>query len=125
MNAELQHQIAEKATPAPGMPEWYFFVLILAVLVGLLVWKWLDIQRAKIEAQSPAAKASSDDEDSEKSEFQILLQLINDLRSEMRENMKHTEDKLAAFQRALDDGFRAIHKRMDDHLEGHGRRAGH
>lgn len=115
MNDSLNALIADRVVPGPSVPEWYFFVLVAALLIGLLAWKLLDLQKAKIDLHKNASVASDSDKTSD------LLKAFTAMQTELRINTKYQEDRFAAIERKLEQGFRAIHKRMDDHIDNHGR----
>lgn len=114
MNDSIKTLLADRVVPGPSVPEWYFFVLVAALLIGLLAWKWLDLQKARIECPKAASKASTSEDTSD------LIKAVVALQTELKLNTKYQEDKFAALERKLEQGFRAIHKRMDDHIDNHG-----
>lgn len=131
MNDSIKSALADRITPATSMPEWYFFVLIIAVLFGLLAWKWLDVQRVKNEAAKGGQAKESDGSEGGLRDIVIQMKTALSLHMEHQDRRltaieETQEDRFAAFERKLDEGFRAIHKRMDDHIDNHsfGRRAG-
>ena len=103
MRDSITYELANRVTPSPGLPEWYFFILVLAILLGMIIWRYMDRYNAQ--------KDKKQDGD--------LRDLVISLRTELLFRMEHQEERLEAFERKLEDGFRSIHKRMDDHIDNH------
>lgn len=149
MNDSLKYQLADKALPASGMPEWFFAVLLIVVAVTIVATilglQYINIKYGKgkqedtIE-QTHCLAGQTKVSDTELAtlldlHFKSLEKLINEkiesvktstsLEFKMLENKVDTnhragEERQARLEKTVADGFRSVHKRIDKHLEAHG-----
>ena len=47
MKDTLLQYAANKITPAPGAPEWYFFLIIISIIVSIFGYTWLTLKFPK------------------------------------------------------------------------------
>lgn len=83
MKDTLLQYAANKITPAPGAPEWYFFLIVISIIVSIFGYIWLTLKfpksinsstkedRHKPHQEQPGAPMS----DRELSQFQKIIEI--------------------------------------------------
>jgi hypothetical protein len=128
-------------------PEYYAFLLVALILGAICLVLWFQHRQTLQRAQAAGLIPDPDDKTrwivserrapvrcdacveiagiEDKLASQIdhlgdkLLARIEVMEANVERTEKRQEDRLAAIERKMDDGFRAVHDRIDKHLEAH------
>jgi len=133
----IANHVAHTMTPTTGMPEWYFAILVLGIVGLILGWRYISL---KFSPQpTPTNQQSQQSQMDTNALERIITNEMNSLRElvdvkfEALENrvsseldgfrtaLKESEARegvrMDAFSKQMAEGFRAVHERIDRHID--------
>ena len=139
MDTSTANHIANTMTPSTGMPEWYFAILVIGIVGLVLGWRYISL---KFAPQSQSAQANSSMQAPQAdinaleriiaNEMNSLRELVdvkfealedrvsselNGFRTALKESEVREGVRMDAFSKQMADGFRAVHERIDRHID--------
>lgn len=127
-------------------PEFYAFLLVMLWLGGMALWMWFRYKFPKESAASNTDTPKQSDRDAELKALEGMLRQMLLVQSQTLESMMDTklktikesqeasmkalehrvdtnqrqeDDRLTRIERTVTEGFRAVHDRLDRHIDSH------
>jgi len=139
MDTSAVNHMAHTMTPSTGMPEWYFAILVIGIVGLVLGWRYISL---KFAPPSPPAQANTAQQSAQAdtnaleriitNEMNSLRELVDvkfealedrvsseldGFRTALKESEAREGVRMDAFSKQMADGFRAVHERIDRHID--------